>query len=50
VLREREAGVPTAEVCRKHGVSSATFYKRMAAPSASCFVIRSEQSASAYPA
>jgi putative transposase len=27
VLREQEAGVPTAEVCRKHGVSSATFYK-----------------------
>ena len=25
VLREQEAGVPTAEVCRKHGVSSATF-------------------------
>ena len=27
VLREQEAGVPTAAVCRKHGVSSATFYK-----------------------
>ena len=27
VLREQEAGVPTAEICRKHGVSSATFYK-----------------------
>src|SRR5689334_14850022 len=27
VLREQEAGVPTADVCRKHGVSSATFYK-----------------------
>ena len=27
MLREQEAGVPTAEVCRKHGVSSATFYK-----------------------
>src|SRR3954453_20340357 len=27
VLREQEAGVPTAEVCRKHGVSSPTFYK-----------------------
>ena len=27
VLREQEAGVQTAEVCRKHGVSSATFYK-----------------------
>ncbi len=27
ILREREAGVATAEVCRRHGVSSATFYK-----------------------
>ena len=27
VLREQEAGVPTADLCRKHGVSSATFYK-----------------------
>ena len=27
ILREQEAGVPTAEVCRRHGVSSATFYK-----------------------
>ena len=27
VLREQETGVPTAEVCRKHGLSSATFYK-----------------------
>ena len=27
MLKEQGAGVPTAEVCRKHGVSSATFYK-----------------------
>ena len=27
ILREQEAGVATAEVCRKHGVSTATFYK-----------------------
>ena len=26
MLREQKAGVPTAEVCRKHGISSATFY------------------------
>ena len=26
ILREQEAGVATAELCRKHGVSSATFY------------------------
>ena len=25
VLREQEAGLATAEVCRKHGVSGATF-------------------------
>jgi len=27
VLREQEAGAPTADVCRKHGISGATFYK-----------------------
>ena len=27
ILREQEAGAKTAEVCRKHGVSTATFYK-----------------------
>lgn len=27
ILREQEAGVATAEMCRRHGVSSATFYK-----------------------
>ncbi len=27
VLREQEAGHSTADVCRKHGVSAATFYK-----------------------
>ena len=27
VLREQESGVATAEVCRKHGISSATFFK-----------------------
>jgi putative transposase len=27
ILAEQERGVPTAEVCRKHGVSTATFYK-----------------------
>lgn len=26
ILREQEAGIATAEVCRKHGVSTATFY------------------------
>ncbi|ABS66342.1 transposase IS3/IS911 family protein [Xanthobacter versatilis] len=27
MLKEQEAGAKTAEVCRKHGISSATFYK-----------------------
>ena len=27
ILREQEAGAKTAEVYRKHGISSATFYK-----------------------
>lgn len=27
VLQEQEAGAKTAEICRKHGVSEATFYK-----------------------
>ena len=27
VLREQESGAAVAEVCRRHGVSSATFYK-----------------------
>jgi putative transposase len=27
ILREQESGAATAEVCRKHGVSQATFYK-----------------------
>jgi putative transposase len=27
ILREQEAGVKTEEVCRKHGISGATFYK-----------------------
>lgn len=26
VLKEHQAGIPTAEVCRKHGISEATFY------------------------
>ena len=27
MIKEQEAGMPTAEVCRKHGVSQGTFYK-----------------------
>lgn len=27
ILKEQEAGAKTAEVCRKHGISDATFYK-----------------------
>ena len=27
ILREQEAGMKTADLCRKHGVSTATFYQ-----------------------
>jgi len=27
ILREHEAGAKTADVCRRHGISDATFYK-----------------------
>jgi putative transposase len=27
ILREHEAGASTSEVCRRHGISEATFYK-----------------------
>ena len=27
MIKEQEAGMPTAEVCRRHGLSPSTFYK-----------------------
>jgi putative transposase len=30
MIKEQEAGLPTAELCRKHGLSPATFYKMKA--------------------
>lgn len=27
ILKEQEAGATTADVCRRHGISGATFYK-----------------------
>jgi putative transposase len=27
MIKEQEAGLPAAELCRKHGLSPATFYK-----------------------
>jgi putative transposase len=27
ILREQDAGAKTADVCRRHGISSATYYK-----------------------
>jgi putative transposase len=27
ILKEQEAGMKTSDVCRKHGISEATFYK-----------------------
>ena len=26
ILKEADAGLPTAELCRKHGISNATYY------------------------
>ena len=34
VLREQEAGMPTADLCRKHGICDATFYNWKARSSA----------------
>jgi putative transposase len=28
ILREQESDIAMADVCRKHGISSATFFKR----------------------
>jgi len=27
MLKHQEAGIPTAQICREHGISAATFYK-----------------------
>ncbi len=27
ILKQQESGVSTAEVCREHGISAATFFK-----------------------
>ena len=27
MIKEQEAGMPTAELCRRHGLSPSTFYK-----------------------
>ena len=27
MIKEQESGLPTVEICRKHGLSTATFYK-----------------------
>lgn len=26
ILKKQEAGIPTADICREHGISQATFY------------------------
>ena len=31
MLKEQESGQRTTDVCRKHGISEATFYRSMAA-------------------
>jgi len=32
MIKEQEAGLPTAELCRKYGLSPATFYKMVIPP------------------
>jgi len=27
ILKQQESGLPTAQICREHGISPATFYK-----------------------
>lgn len=27
ILKQQESGIPTAQICREHGISPATFYK-----------------------
>lgn len=27
ILKEQDAGMPTADICRRHGINPATFYK-----------------------
>ena len=39
ILREQEAGAKTSDVCRKHGISSATFYKWKASTVASRYLM-----------
>ncbi len=41
VLREQEAGAKTADVCRKYGISSATFYKWRPNTAASMYLMPS---------
>ena len=36
-LKEQEAGMKTCDVCRKHGISEATFYKCKASSAAWTF-------------
>jgi len=40
ILKEQEAGLGTADVCRKHGVRSATFCKRCSRTTFRSFVSR----------
>lgn len=34
VIKEQEAGLPTVEICRKHGLSTATYHKPRASMAA----------------
>ena len=40
ILREQEAGAKTAEVCRRHGISGATFYAWNGSFAGECGILR----------
>lgn len=42
ILTEQETGTLTAEVCRKHGISSATFYEHKAKYGGEMFSMKME--------
>ena len=50
ILREQEAGQRTADVCRRHGVSEATFYKTppVRLPAPACDVVEGRRGSGQY--
>ena len=40
MIKEQEAGLTVAEVCRKHGISPASFYKLKGSDAGECRILR----------